>query len=199
MEQHELATIQFKKVFREDLLAELQKFYPEKIDIAYLILKHCRVQEYTDIDNNKGAIDKELDLRSKCSGVLAVLNENKTIEYGIPDTSGMAGTGQRAQNQNPFNDGPFYVGLSETGYDKLNPFQQMPHIDNSIHNETHGHGSPIAGHNQEVNKISVNKEDSESNSINKKSLNVNRWVLILTGVGIIVVIVVYLLQRGRTA
>ena len=198
MEQHELETIQFKKVFREDLVTELQKIYPEKIDIAYLILKHCRIQEYTDIDNNKGAIDNELHLRSKCSKVLAVLNENKTIEYGIPDISGMAGSRQRGQNPNPFNDGPFYVGLSESGYDKLNPIQQMLHIDNSIHNETHGHGSPIAGHNQEVNKISLNKEDSESKLINKKNLNVNKMVLILSGVSIIVAIVIYLLQRGHT-
>ena len=66
------------------------------------------------------------------------------------------------------------------------------------HFETHGHNSPIAGHNQEINEISVNKDDTESKSINKKSLNVNRWVLILTAVGIIVVIIVYLLQRGHT-
>lgn len=173
----------------EDFIKELEELLHSTPYTAVDILP--LVNKYTDSKNNSQTDDIHREI---CS-LLTQMEDDKLIDKGTNYTFQLL---TRTEGQYPQDQIIIRSKLKFEEQYKIKNAPPVAPVNQNFHFETHGHNSPIAGHNQEINEISVNKDDTESKSINKKSLNVNRWVLILTAVGIIVVIIVYLLQRGHT-
>ena len=185
------------KEFRDELLEELLAKSGEFIDIEHLLIKYCG-EDRTFEPNDQTLIKCRLKMN-------LVLAELKKMEWILLDPQwGFSSSHKLDQYSNRRYytlEMPVRVRLTTHGeieYKKSKQSSQpQTYHDNSIHvgRDITGIANTGTVHNDIIN----NAEDTEAKSINKKSLTVKKWVLILTAVGIIVAIVLYLLSQAQKA
>lgn len=183
------------KGFKDELLEDLLNHSGEFVDIKYLTDKHCGE------DNTFEPADQRLiKCRLNINLVLGELKEMKWIliqpQWGLSSSHML----NQDTNRRYFtHEQPVKVRLTTQGeieYKKMKQTAQpYNYHDNSIHVGRDLTG--VANTGDVGGDLSNNAEDAESKSVNRKSLTVNKWVLILTAVGIIVAIVLYLLQQTQ--
>ena len=183
------------KDFRDDLLELLIANVGEFIDIQPLVDKYCG--EGNIFDNHD---DTKIKCRLNINLHLRELKEmgwiNMTSQGGLSTAHSFNHDIGKRQF---ILDHQVKVRMTTKGEIEYKKSKQIdePRIyhDNSI---TVGRDlTGIASTGNVSGDLTNNADDKESKSINKKSLSVNRWVLILTAVGIAVAIILYLLSQGQ--
>ena len=183
------------KDFRNELLEDLLAHSGEFIDIKYLTDKYCGE------DNTFPPDDQSLiKCRLNVNLILRELTEMKWIllqpQWGLSSSHMLNHDTNRRYftHEQPVKARLTTLGEVEYKKSKQSTHQQTYH-DNSIHIGRDLTGVASTG---DIGRdLTNNTEDKESKFINKKSLTVNKWVLILTAVGIIVAIVLYLLSQPQ--
>ena len=183
------------KDFRDELLELLLANVGEFIDIQPMVDKYCG--EGNIFDNGD-------DTKIKCRlNINLHLRELKEMGWINMTTQGGLSTGhsfnQDIGKRQFIIDHQVKVRMTTKGEIEYKKSKQIgePRIyhDNSINVGRDLMGSANTG--TISGNLINNPEDIESKSVNKKSLLVNKWVLILTAIGIAVAIILFLLSQGQ--
>lgn len=92
------------------------------------------------------------------------------------------------------------ISITEDGRLRLATLKELfdptpPIPQQTFYQTTHGHGSPIAGHDLTMRDIKTNEESPEMKQVAKKGLALNKWILIVAILAILVSIVLWLLTK----
>lgn len=183
------------KDFRDELLEDLLAHSGEFIDIKYLTDKYCG-EDTTFAPDDQSLIKCRLNINL----VLRELVEMKWIllqpQWGLSASHKLNHDTNRRYFTHEQLVKARLTTLGEVEYKKSKQLSNpQTYHDNSIHIGRDLTG--VANTGNVGRDLANNAEDTESKSINKKGLTVNKLALIVAAIGIIVTIIIYLLQQGQ--